>query len=460
MTLEFDFTNLTDAVLGEGRGLVATGSSDRNASALAALRSLAARSPASFLRMPELDLGPILARAAADRGRFDDLVVLGIGGSALGAKAVDRALVRALSGRRRDGRTRDGLRLHFVENVDPTDIIDLLDALDLDRTAFNVISKSGGTVETMTAFFIARDRLRARFDDGYRERVVVTTDPERGSLRPLAAAEGLPVFDVPPGVGGRFSVFTPVGLYPLAAAGHDVAAFLAGAGVARDASLGRSIDDNPALAFAAAHVALYEQGVHDLVLMPYATALKHVAEWFVQLWAESLGKVRPDGSRVGPTPIVAVGATDQHAQLQLFMEGTPNKSVVFVDPGADPHDLVVPAAPDSCAGLAHLVGRTVGEIRAAELAGVRAALTEVGRPTATFRLDGVNARSVGALMMTLCGATALAGTMLGVDPFDQPGVELAKKFAHGVLGRSAEADYAARLEAQLGDVEPRAAFVR
>lgn len=408
------------------------------------LVALAKRDLGSFLSAVDSDTAEIRSAALRLENDFSDLVVIGIGGSALGAKCVYNALVRPISRARLDGRTRDGLRLHFVENIDPVDVLDVLDALPLETTAFNVITKSGRTVETMSAFLTVRERLIARFGiDGYRARVIATTDPADGILRELVEADGLTSLPVPAGVGGRFSVFTPVGLFPLAAAGLDVDAFLAGARAARDASLtDGSLDDNPAAAFAALQVGLYREGVHDVVLMPYCTSMRDVAHWFVQLWAESLGK-----GGVGPTPIPAVGATDQHSQLQLFMEGPPTKNVVFCSVESAGADITVPEVPTACGALAHLGGKSIAAIRDAELAGVQSALREVGRPSSVFRLARVDEASLGALLMTLCAATGIAGTMMALDPYDQPGVELAKKYAHGLLGRAAEAEYARRAAA-------------
>lgn len=425
---------------------------ERGASALADLRALAEREQPSYLAMPDVDPTPVIELAEAKREQFENCLVLGIGGSSLGAKAVYSALVRPHSNTTRDGVPVKGARLVFLENVDPSESADVLDTYVGDRTLVNVITKSGGTVETMSSFFSARQRLlNVGGPDAVRKHVVATTDPENGILRALVDADGLESLPVPPGVGGRFSVFTPVGLFPLAMAGIDIRAFLAGAARARDAALRPDASENPAAAFAAVQVALYERGVHDVAFMPYVSGMKDVAAWFVQLWAESLGKLRA-GEGVGPTPIPAVGATDQHSQLQLFMEGPATKNVVFLRSGFEPIDVTVPGAPDACAPLAHLGGKTLSEIREAELAGVRAALSEAGRPSSTFTLARVDAEALGELMMTLAAATGIAGSLLGVDPYDQPGVELAKKFAHGILGRAAEAEYRQRLGAMGGDL--------
>lgn len=451
--LDYDYTNLTADVVGADHG-ISDADIDALRPALAAavddLHEFGAGEDRVFLDLPDVDPTPLLDRAREDAERFTDLVVLGIGGSSLGARAVYSALTRPYTGDHRDGSTRDGVRLHFVENVDAVATMDLLDHLDLRTTAFNVVTKSGNTIETMSTFAIIRERLIDRFGfDGYQQRVIATTDPRRGGLRQIVEADGLTSFDVPPGVGGRFSVLTPVGLYPLAAAGLDIEALLHGARRARTRAGERAAEENPAGLFALAQVAFHERAMRDVVLMPYAVGLADTAAWFVQLWAESLGKKRraEDGTieHVGPTPIGAIGVTDQHSQLQLYMEGPPTKNLVFVEVGTTEVASTVPSLGDACSSLRHLSGRSLDEIMLAELRGVRAGLAEVGRPTSTFRMDVLDADTLGQLLMTLECATALAGHMLGVDPYDQPGVELGKRYAHGLLGRDKERAYAEQL---------------
>ncbi len=309
----------------------------------------------------------------------------------------------------------------------------------------------------MSAFFIVRERLIEQFGvEGYRARMFATTDPERGALRTLVGEDKLTSFEVPPGVGGRFSVLTSVGLLPLAACGLDITALLRGAREARDHACEADMGQNMAATFAATQVMLYERGVHDVVLMPYSDALIDTSAWFVQLWAESLGKCGQNGrAAVGPTPIAALGSTDQHSQLQLFMEGPANKNLVFIEIAGDATGATTPAIRQHSESLGHLGGHTLAAIQRAELDGVRAGLAEVGRPTSTFVFDTLNEETVGAFLMTMEAATSIAGSLFGIDPFDQPGVELAKRYAHGLLGREQEAHYAAKLQAAESGRKPR-----
>jgi glucose-6-phosphate isomerase len=461
--LVLDYTHVSSAVIGSDQGLPEDllgqldGELER---AVATLRDLATAEETTFPQLPEQSIESILALADDVRARFDDLVVIGIGGSSLGARAVYRALVRRHSGHHLDGHKREGVRLHFLENVDPVEIDDLLGSLDLDRTAFNVITKSGTTIETMGSFLLVRERLIERFgEEGYRARVIATTDPTTGALRALVQREQLTSLPIPPGVGGRFSVLTAVGLFPLAAAGLDIRGLLRGAASARDNALELHLADNAAAVFAAIQYAFYERGVRECVFMPYAQNLSAVGEWFVQLWAESLGKLRreSDGSvqSVGPTPVPALGVVDQHSQLQLFMEGPPTKNVIFVEVERFATDLTIPPIRQLCEPLAHLGGRTFSQVLAAELAGVREGLAEVGRPSCTLRMERVGPESIGALLMFLECATALAGSLLEIDPFNQPGVELAKRYAHGLLGREKEKHYAQQVHDGTAERTPR-----
>jgi glucose-6-phosphate isomerase len=363
-----------------------------------------------------------------------DVVVLGIGGSALGALALRTALLprdwNVRSAEHRDGRP----RLHILDNVDPRSVRGLLDLVDLTHTRFLVISKSGSTAETMSQYLAVRERLASAGLEP-KDHIAFVTDPEKGVLRRIAREEGIPAFEVPANVGGRFSVLSPVGTLPAALVGMDVAALVAGATAMRDRCTGAALQQDPALAFAAlqwrAH-AEAGQGMH--VLMPYSDAFRDLAPWFVQLWAESLGKRRPDGAHVGPTPIAAVGATDQHAQVQLFMEGPVDKTVTFVEVAEDEGgDQTIPkqGAPKE---LAYLGGRGFGELLRAECRATAGALARMGRPTMTLRVSRADAWHLGGLFMLFELATIHAGRFYGVDPLDQPGVELGKQLTYYQFG--------------------------
>ena len=373
------------------------------------------------------------ARSAAG---CDDVVVLGIGGSALGAVALRTALlprdwnVRSVA--QRGGRP----RLHVLDNVDPRSVRGLLEIVDPARTRFLVISKSGSTAETMSQYLYVRERLRS-VGRSPADALAFVTDPVKGVLQPIAKAEGIPTFVVPPNVGGRFSVLTPVGMLPAALLGLDVDAMIAGATAMRDRCATGVFRENPALAFAALQWRAHTeagQGMH--VLMPYSDALRDVAPWFVQLWAESLGKRTPGGAHVGPTPIVAVGATDQHAQVQLFMEGPIDKTVTFIDvEEPDGGELTIPtlgaSGPEE---LRYLGGHGFAELLRTECRATAGALAQGGRPTMTLRVTRADAWHLGGLIMFFELATIYGGRLYGVDPLDQPGVELGKQLTYYQFG--------------------------
>ena len=368
-----------------------------------------------------------------------DVVVLGIGGSALGPIALRTALRppqwNLLSDEARGGEP----RLHVLDNVDPANIMSLLDRLDLHRALFVVISKSGGTAETMAQYLVVRGRLDAALGrKGARQQLVFVTDPTKGALRTLANAEGIPALDIPPNVGGRFSVLTPVGILPAALIGIDTGALLAGAGRMRDRCRTATLSGNIAGAFAALQYLADTKHHRPIqVLMPYSDALRDMADWFVQLWAESLGKHRePDDAGVGPTPLGALGATDQHSKAQLFMEGPPDKTVTFIGVEHGIAAVEIPALHSDVPELAYLGGHQLGELLDIERRATAGALARRGRPNMTLTLERVDAGHVGELMMLLEVATAYAGQLYGVNAYDQPGVELGKQFTYAMLGRA------------------------
>jgi glucose-6-phosphate isomerase len=382
--------------------------------------------------------------AAKRRGQFDDIVVLGIGGSALGPIALRTALLKpswnTLSSAERGGQP----RLHVLDNVDPHTIASLLERIQLARTLFIVTSKSGGTAETMAQYLIVRERLSQSVDD-VTQHLVFVTDPQKGALREIAKTDNIPVVDIPPAVGGRFSVLTPVGILPAALVGIDTAELLAGAADIATRCAGDDLAKNPGGVYATLqYLADTKLGRHIHVLMPYSDPLRDMADWFVQLWAESLGKHRTAGDKgVGPTPMGALGATDQHSKVQLFMEGPGDKTVTFVAVDQGGTDLTIPKLHSDVKELGYLGGHNLGELLSIEQRATAGALARRGRPNMTIHLDRVDARHVGSLMMLLEIATIYAGEMYGVNPLDQPGVELGKQFTYAMLGR-ADAEQARR----------------
>lgn len=366
---------------------------------------------------------------------FDTVVVLGIGGSALGTLALQQALLKPHWNELTDEQRDYFPRLYVLDNVDPSTIGPLLERLDLRRTLFNVVSKSGTTAETMAQFLIIYDRLRATFGDdqeAYRSHLLFTTDPSKGVLRELARAENIPTLPIPPDVGGRFSVLSAVGLLPAALVGIDIQALLDGAAAMDERCRTDDLAHNPAGIFACLqHAADSELAAPIHVMLSYSDRLYLTSDWFRQLWAESLGK---DGR--GPTPVKALGATDQHSQVQLYIEGPYDKTITILSVGDRGEDLAIPKAYDQVDALAYLGGHTLGELLDAERRATAHALAQRGRMNMTLELPRLTAHALGQVFMMLQIATVYAGRLYGVNPFDQPGVELGKELTYGYFGRS------------------------
>ena len=424
--------------------------------AKAGFTRLAASGEVGFAELPsdKALIDQVDQYVAKARGKYDDVVVLGIGGSALGPIALRTAL-RPSGWNMLDTKTRGGFpRLHVLDNVDPDTIAALLDRLNFARTLFIVTSKSGGTAETMSQFLIVHERLQAAKLD-LSDHLVFITDPRQGALRPLAHRLKVPALDIPPNIGGRFSVLTPVGTLPAALIGIDTKSLLAGAGEMAKRCQSDDLTTNPAGVYAMLQWLADTQLKKSIaVFMPYSDPLRDFAAWFVQLWAESLGKKKKDGTSVGSTPLAALGATDQHAQVQLFMEGPADKTVTFVRVRDRGTDVRIPPGFNDVKELGYLGGHTLGELIDIEQRATAGALARRGRPNMTITLDRVDGRDVGELMMFLEIATAYAGQLYGIDAFNQPGVELGKQFAYALLGRPG-ADQAKQEWESLPKPDPR-----
>ena len=372
---------------------------------------------------------------------FENVVVLGIGGSALGATS----LLHALRGREwneLDDEARDHFpRLFVLDNVDPDTVGSLLNRIDVRRTLFNVVSKSGTTAETMSQFLVIRERLREALEDpdGIRRHLLFTTDAESGVLRKIADDEGVVTLPIPRNVGGRFSVLSAVGLLPAAMVGIDIGALLDGARAMVERCETDSLADNPAGLYATLQwLADTRHGAPIHVMMPYSDRLYSMADWYRQLWAESLGKRLSRAGEevhVGPTPVKALGATDQHSQVQLYIEGPFDKTITFLAVDERARDVRIPESYGQIEALGYLGGHTMGELLDAERRATAAALTERGRMNMTLTLPRLHEHALGQLFMLLEIATVYAGALYDVDPLDQPGVELGKVLTYGQMGR-------------------------
>ena len=386
----------------------------------------------------------VAAFASDARGRYGDLILVGIGGSSLGAIATVQALTHPFRNALPDGQ-RDGPRLFVLDNPDPEKVTATLDTVDLGRTLVNVVTKSGQTAETMANFLAARGALiEALGEEAYSENVVATTDPTEGLLRQLADQEGYRTFPVPPGVDGRQTVLSAVGLLPAALCGVDIHAMLAGAAAMRESCKSADVRENPAYLLAAlAYLADTRYAKSMLVLMPYADALYGVADWFRQLWAESLGKkLSTTGDEVyaGQTPIKALGAIDQHSQIQLYTEGPNDKLIALIAVDAYRQRVAIPTPPSSIPDLAYLEGGELGQLLDRERSATAWALAKAQRPNLTITTPTIDAFAIGELFYLFQLQTVMAGALYGVNPFGQPGVEAGKNATYALMGRSGYED--------------------
>jgi len=340
-----------------------------------------------------------------------------------------------------DDKQRQGARLFVFDNVDPDQFGSFLEwASDkLDRTVFNVISKSGETAETAGQFLIVRQMLMDRLGpEGFKNQIIATTDSAGGTLRKIVNDTGIDSLEVPKGVGGRFSVLSAVGLLSAAVCGIDIDGLLAGA---RDMDKRVSNTDfykNPAAINAAINYHYYNQGKRSSVMMPYCYALKDFADWYRQLWAESLGKAKDlagNEVHIGPTPIKALGTTDQHSQVQLYREGPNDKLFTFLEVEHFSTNLKIGPAPDSAPELGYLAGADLSKLLNSEKQATEYTLLQDKRPCLTILFPEVNAYSIGQFIYLFEVTTSLAGALFNINTYDQPAVELGKKATFALMGR-------------------------
>ncbi len=371
-------------------------------------------------------------------GRFENYVHLGIGGSALGPISLHTALCHPFYNLLPAEQRQNSPRMFFLDNIDPDTMAALLSIIDVRKTLFAVVTKSGGTAETLAGYLVCLEKLRAALGKDYRDHLVFITDPLRGFLRKLAQEERITSFAIDPAVGGRFSVLTPVGLLPAALAGIDINQLLDGAAYLTKLCQAESLFDNPAYLFGLLTYLYYLEEVRTIVMMPYSDRLYRVADWFCQLWAESLGKKNNRAGQtvnIGPLPVKALGATDQHSQVQLYMEGPNNKLFTFLEVADFDHIVPLHSPYPDAAEAAYFDGTTMNQLIRAEKQATEIALTENHRPNITFKLPVVNPFTVGQLLEWLELATAFAGELFDLNAFDQPGVEAGKIATYALMGR-------------------------
>jgi glucose-6-phosphate isomerase len=436
MQLSFDFSLVLEANLKSGDGMTAAAMKAAIKRARNAAKMTEARHASGQIGFPDLpfrleEAKAINRIAAALRKKYSHMLVLGIGGSALGTKAIIEGIGAG---------ARKGMSVHVADNVDPDFFFPLLRSLPMAKTVVVAISKSGTTAETNSQLALAMDALKKASPKGWRDQLLLITDPEKGVFRQFADDAGIASLPVPPNVGGRFSVLTPVGLLPLAAAGVSIDRLLDGAAWMEAMFRGVPGDDNPVIKAAAVYAHYMVENPKAVQLwFTYGQGLERVAEWWQQLWGESLGKKRPGGGVVGQTPSRAVGVTDQHSQVQLYQDGPSDKIYTFVKWAAGREKGRVPKASFS-PDMAMLGNRPLRDLFEAEFEGTIGALWDAGRPIVRLEVGERDERHLGAYLHFWMWVTAIVGDILGVDAFDQPGVEEGKKIARALMGeKGAEA---------------------
>lgn len=458
--LEFNCKNVSAEIVGEGNGLnLEEEFNNYNAQIAKIISDLNSKKdkPGQWLQWMNLGYSEetvwlVKEYAAMTEGRFENILVLGIGGSALGGMAVCEALLKPYWNILTDEQRNKFPKIFFLDNIDPDQMQGLLNVLDLKKTLVNVITKSGSTAETMSQFMILKNRLQEELGDDYRKHIVATTDQTTGILRQISNEEGYKTFVIPDDVGGRFSVFSAVGLLPLALVGIDIEEIMQGVKDMDLALKNTDIRHNIAAQNALIHYLLDTQkGKNLAVMMPYSSRLKYVSDWFVQLWAESLGKNKNlDGEPVcvGPTPIKALGATDQHSQIQLYNEGPNDKLITFIRVKEFDNTLNIPKIFEYT-GIGYLGGKTINDLLNAEADATKVTLVDYQRPNVTITIDKISPYNIGQLLYMLEVQTAIAGALYNINAFNQPGVEQAKNYTYALMGRAGYEESAAMLQRKL-----------
>lgn len=373
---------------------------------------------------------------------YDAIIHVGIGGSSLGNLMLHQSLLPMYYNELPPSER--GPRFYLADNPDPDKAFSIWERASTGRVALIGVSKSGATAETMSQFLWFKLMMERRFACGATDDILVITDPKEGVFRAFAETTGCRSLAIPPSVGGRYSVLSPCGLVTAEALGADAKCLLRGAREMKEyLSSAGGIGTNPARRLAAIHRFHERAGRPMAVMMPYANRLELFAEWFAQLWGESIGK-----NGLGTTPVRALGAIDQHSQVQLYTAGPDDKFYTILHVRSRPDEVLLPDVCDaSLQPLSYLSGHGLGVMLGYEARSTAAALVKAGRPMVWIEMDGISERTVGALVFFYEYVTALTGRLMKIDPFDQPGVEQGKRYTYGMMGRASFSEDAKEAEA-------------
>jgi glucose-6-phosphate isomerase len=448
MALHFDQTNLLAAMVGEQHGLTPAdieAGRPHAEKALAGVKAIFESGKQGFAGLPAdtATINAVGKFAQSAKGSYDTVCLIGIGGSALGAWALDCGLrgPHPVQGNHSAALP----RLVILDNVDPVFTAGALASMNPKKTLVVAIAKSGSTAETIATFLIVQDWMKQSLGKKAKDRIVIVTSENRGELKALATGEGYVTFHIPENVGGRFSVLSTVGLVPAALIGLDIKKICKGAAKATVDSWSSDLNQNLALRGAFYHwLILTKKKKAIQVAFPYSNRMWGTAFWFRQLWAESLGKAKDRKGKtvnVGQTPIAALGTTDQHSQVQLYMEGPNDKVYTFWSVAKPSEAGAIPKVKTGFASFDYLAGQSLAKLIDAERRATEAALTSQNRPNCHFILDKMDEEHLGAFLQVMEFETAFMGEFLNIDAFDQEGVELGKKLTYGLMGRKEFADY-------------------
>ncbi len=392
--------------------------------------------------------------AALVENRFENLLILGMGGSSLGSMAVCEALLPSYWNFLTKEQRNNYPRIFFLDNIDPDQMNSLLNILDLKKTLVNVVTKSGSTAEVMAQFMILKDRMEKELGEDYRKNIIATTDKNIGILKQLSDQEGYKTFYIPDDVGGRFSVFSAVGLLPFALLGIDIQEITQGIKDMDLALKNTDIHYNIAAQNALIHFLMdVKKSKNISVMMPYSYRLRYVADWYCQLWAESLGKERDKNNNIvntGQTPVKAIGVTDQHSQIQLYNEGPSDKIINFLRVKEYDTTLDIPNIFEYT-GISYLGGKTINQLFNAEADSTMASLIDYKRPSVTITVPKITPYYMGQLLYMFEIQTAITGALYNIDAFDQPGVEQSKNYTYALMGRVGYEDSAYEVNSKLQD---------
>ncbi|TYB30874.1 MAG: glucose-6-phosphate isomerase [Candidatus Mcinerneyibacterium aminivorans] len=433
--LTFDFSNILKKNIGEESGLLDDFYDQHNTiirEAYKKIENSRGKSTYKFMELPYQKVEKFL-EYKHKLDKFDYFVLVGIGGSSLGSYALFKSL------KHKNHNIINDKKIFFVDNSDPATLNEVLDVVKLDKTVFNVVTKSGSTAETMSAFSVIFNLLKKRNLD-LRKHIIATTSKQKGDLFSIAQKYDLDTFYIPEDVGGRYSIFTPVGFIPALFLDIDIKNLLEGAKFVDSAWRRKQVENNPIVLSGLVNY-LYDKKMNRniLALMCYKDKLENIGYWYQQLWAESLGKKYNHDNEIvenGSTPIILRGATDQHSVLQLFMEGPHDKLIVFLDSEETPTNINFKVDElKEFRSLSYFNDKSSKELINSELKGVKYALLKAERPNYTIKIDKIDEYHLGGLLYALELQTVLSSSLYRVNPFDQPGVEEGKKATYALMGR-------------------------